>query len=532
MLDPSKIIKIYPTFDNGGNAIYDLYSYPKGCNFTQQCQVYPTRVIPVFFIPGVMGSNLKTSGKEGTPVWRLDSAAEIALTWFGASAEKRKKRLNPGKTVVDDGGKVDESDNERFLLRSRRQRGWGSVAYTSYAPFLAWLQAALNDFSAYGMGERHQLVGRDLAAEIGELALQEEEVKQSYNYLFPVFAVGYNWLESNKNSAEYLNKKVTEIINFYNSKGKRCEKAILVTHSMGGLVARHYSECLGGRDCVLGMVHGVMPARGAAATYRRMKAGTEYAEGNYLSWAAAQVLGDDGEKMTAVLSQAPGPLQLLPGRDYGMRWLKILDGENVSFYPKEDPYSEIYLVRDKWWGLCDEQLINPGGKRSQRDWDMFSSMIKDHIRSFIENLSGKYHPNTYAFYSAASAHPAYGDVCWRAETPAIESWMNQGRMRHAPDARVVGERQAGVTRKVATPLGGEGWASGMRQTYRLLPPTEAGDGTVPLRSGRIPSGYLRSRCQVAVEHEPAYQDEKARLFTLRAIVRIAQAIKHTTQGGQ
>lgn len=30
MLDPSKIIKIYPTFDNGGNAIYDLYSYPKG----------------------------------------------------------------------------------------------------------------------------------------------------------------------------------------------------------------------------------------------------------------------------------------------------------------------------------------------------------------------------------------------------------------------------------------------------------------------------------------------------------------------
>ncbi|ATA25247.1 hypothetical protein BIY26_19540 [Brenneria goodwinii] len=534
MSDPTKIIKIYPTFDKSGNAIYELYSYPKGSNIELQCQVYPTRVIPVFFIPGVMGSNLKAKEKMGDRVWRLDSLGGIALTWFGASAEERKRLLNPTETEVDDGGKVDESDNEAPLLQTRRQRGWGSVAYTSYAPFLAWLQEALNDFSAYGRGERHKLVGQDLAAEIGELALQEEEVKLSYNYLFPVFAVGYNWLESNAESARHIGEKITETINFYKRKGRQCEKAILVTHSMGGLVARHYSECLGGRDNVLGVVHGVMPATGAAATYRRMKTGTEYPEGDYVSWIAAQVLGGDGGKMTAVLSQAPGPMQLLPGRDYGTRWLKILDGENVNFYPKEDPYAEIYLVRDKWWGLCDERLISPGSRRTQwelnNDWLTYTKMLNNKVKAFIENLSGKYHPNTHVFYSAASAHPAYGDVCWCAETPAIEGRMNQGRVRHAADAQVVWEGQTGVTRKVATPLGGEGWASGIRQTYRLLPPTEAGDGTVPLRSGRIPSGYLRSRFQVAVEHEPAYQDAKARLFTLRAIVKIAQAVKHTTQG--
>ncbi|ATA24449.1 hypothetical protein BIY26_22190 [Brenneria goodwinii] len=531
MSDPTKIIKIYPTFDKSGNAIYDLYSYPKGSNIELQCQVYPTRVIPVFFIPGVMGSNLKNTD-EGKPVWRLDSKTEIAKAWFFASAEERKRLLNPMETEVDTGGDVDESDNELFLLQTRRERGWGSVAYTSYAPFLTWLQEVLNDFSAYGRGERHKLVGQDLAAEIGELALQEEEVKLSYNYLFPVFAVGYNWLESNEKSAESLGKKITETITFYKRKGRRCEKAILVTHSMGGLVARHYSECLGGRDSVLGVVHGVMPATGAAATYRRMKAGTEYKD--IESWAAARVLGSDAEKMTAVLSQAPGPLQLLPGRDYGMGWLKIQDGDNVYSYPKQDPYSEIYLVRDKWWGLCDERLISPGSRRTQwelnSDWRSFAEIIKEDVQIFIENLSGKYHPNTHAFYSAASEHPSYGEVCWRTGSPPPDGGMNKGRQRDAPNAQVLKVGATGETRSVATPLSGTGWSKVIQQTYSLLPPTEAGDGTVPLRSGRISANYLRSRCQVAVEHEPAYQDAKARLFTLRAIVKIAQTIKHTKQG--
>ncbi len=62
----------------------------------------------------------------------------------------------------------------------------------------------------------------------------------------------------------------------------KCHKVILVTHSMGGLVARYYSECLTepgpGRDKIYGIVHGVMPSIGAAATYTRMKRGTENPE--------------------------------------------------------------------------------------------------------------------------------------------------------------------------------------------------------------------------------------------------------------
>ncbi|MEI6993387.1 esterase/lipase family protein, partial [Klebsiella pneumoniae] len=79
-------------------------------------------------------------------------------------------------------------------------------------------------------------------------------------------------------SAKRLSEEVDRIIDKYQTQGMKCSKVILVTHSMGGLVARYYSECLEGRDKIYGIVHGVMPSVGAAATYTRMKRGTENTE--------------------------------------------------------------------------------------------------------------------------------------------------------------------------------------------------------------------------------------------------------------
>ncbi|MEJ5072137.1 hypothetical protein WH357_07295 [Enterobacter ludwigii] len=532
MKDADNIVKIYPTYDKAGNAHYDLCSQPKGSEFIQQCVVYPERVIPIIFIPGVMGSNLKSNRKNGKKIWNLDSPEAIAGAWFGAKADLRKKKLNPSETEVDDSGKVDEKE-ETFLLKTRQERGWGSVAYTSYAPFLSWLQDELNDFEASAQGERSKLLTSKQAMDAGEISLQQEEIDLTYRYLYPVFAVGYNWLQSNADSATDLATKIDkEIIQFYQGKGRKCEKVILITHSMGGLVARHYTQNLGGATKVLGVVHGVMPALGAAATYRRMKAGTEYPEGNIEGWITSQVLGGDAEAMTAVLSQAPGPLQLLPGRDYGMRWLKIMDGKDVHFYPKEEPYGEIYLQRNKWWGLCEEQFINPGDRTAPKErdqsWDSFAKIIDRKVMPFIEELSGKYHANTYAFYSAEKSFASYGDIIWQSKTPMIEQWMNRGRSRRPEDGRGLDKTENSASRSVSIPLEGEGWAQGIYQTWKLLPPQEAGDGTVPERSGRIAGHYLRARYPVSVQHEPAYQNVLAQQFTLRALVKIIQDVKQTT----
>lgn len=532
MKEAGNIIKIYPTYDKAGNAHYDLHSQPKGSELIQRCVVYPERVIPIIFIPGVMGSNLKSNRKNGKKIWNLDSTAGIAGTWFGESAGTRKKKLDPSKTEVDDGGKIDEK-KETFLLKTRHERGWGSVAYTSYAPFLSWLQEELNDFEASAQGERGKLLTSSQSMDAGDISLQQEEIDLTYRYLYPVFAVGYNWLQSNADSAADLATKIDkEIIQFYQGKGRKCEKVILITHSMGGLVARHYTQNLGGETKVLGVVHGVMPALGAAATYRRMKAGTEYPEGSLEGWAASQVMGGDAEAMTAVLSQAPGPMQLLPGQDYGMRWLKIMDGKDVLFYPKEDPYSEIYLQRDKWWGLCEEQFINPGNILTKHEldenWLAYAEIIKDNVRIFIEGLSGKYHNNTYAFYSAEQSFPSYGDIVWQSKTPVIEQWMNRGRSRRPEEGRALDKTENSASRSVSTPVDEKGWAQGIYQTWKLLPPQEAGDGTVPEHSGRIAGRYLQARYLVSVQHEPAYQNALAQQFTLRALVKIIQDVKQTT----
>ncbi|WP_241575579.1 GPI inositol-deacylase, partial [Rosenbergiella nectarea] len=70
--------------------------------------------------------------------------------------------------------------------------------------------------------------------------------------------------------------RIDKIIAGYKASGRKCEKVILVTHSMGGLVARHYSEILDGNNGdkkILGIVHGVMPNLGSPMAYKRMKTG-------------------------------------------------------------------------------------------------------------------------------------------------------------------------------------------------------------------------------------------------------------------
>ena len=87
----------------------------------------------------------------------------------------------------------------------------------------------------------------------------------------PVHAVGYNWLASNALAAKKLRDEINRITAQYNKGQFSCEQVILVTHSMGGLVARACAQLPGMADKIAGISHGVMPATGAAVAYRRCK---------------------------------------------------------------------------------------------------------------------------------------------------------------------------------------------------------------------------------------------------------------------
>jgi hypothetical protein len=530
-LDMSKARVIEPEFDHRGTPIWKSVLSPPDDTFAL-VYVIPTRIIPVIFVPGVMGSNLKP--RQQGARWRMDSPW-TAGAWITKNAKQRKASLRPELMQVDQEGEV--PTDMKLPAEELKRRGWGEIAAMSYGAALRWLEEHLNDFGSYHNGQRAQLRREALGAQVGEQLLSEDEVRLSYRYRFPVHAFGYNWLDDNAQSAQALGRRIDEIIERYNHREMshgcplaRCEKVILVTHSMGGLVARHCSEVLGYRDKIYGIVHGVMPATGAAAVYRRMKAGTEG------PWHVSEVLGADAAEVTAVLSSAPGPLQLLPSPEYGNGWLRIRAGAQEQALPQQgDPYGEIYTVRGAWWGLCDEELINPLNeekdphrrkRQMEADWNLFKAYIRK-ARQFHDAISQRYHPHTHAFCGASPEHKAYGTVSWArptAEGVSVEQWM-QARL-----ARRLGLREFSKTEDTRTVLHP---GNRIPAAFGISQPDEAGDGTVPARSGLAPQAHCQGFLRVPVEHEPAYNPEagpasvQALRFTLRAIVRIAQRVRES-----
>jgi hypothetical protein len=531
---------ITPTFDARGNPTWrSVMSPPDGS--VALCMMVPDRIIPVIFVPGVMGSNLKGVGANRDITWRLDGPKSM-LSWLGRDAEKRKEYLTPEKMTVDNDGIIPDTTPQHPAELKRR--GWGEIGAMSYAPFLVWLENTLNDFDNAQGGIRHHLIGTTLGAQKGEEALLHDEVSLSYRYRFPVHACGYNWLDDNANSAKLLQQRINDVIQRYRKEKKRCEKVIIVTHSMGGLVARHCSEVLGMKDKIFGIVHGVMPAIGAPAVYRRMKAGTENPGSGFKGWLeghiGSKILGENAAEMTAVLSGAPGPLQLLPTPEYGNHWLKIRqdNGTEYSLPKSGDPYSEIYTVRGQWWSLCEDHLINPLNKeidpqrkaaQMDKDWENFSDVVNEQVKTFHTLIKGKYHNNSHAFFGSDVKYPAYGEVVWSGGNVFGENFMGaEGRPAYPLQAKALDQSQVSTKRTVASPLGGKGWRTGVQQSYRIADPATPGDGTVPHKSGIAPEQYARSMLKVSVGHEPAYKEsEIAQRFTLRAIVKIAQLVNQT-----
>ncbi|ENG8677648.1 lipase family alpha/beta hydrolase [Enterobacter hormaechei] len=521
-------------YDKFGHPLYKAIATPKDKEQWLKLYKMPDRVIPVVFLPGVMGSNLMNPD-DGKPVWTVNGNASM-LPWIGRGPAKRKKLLDPTKTVVDPSGKIEpESPEERLLFSSRRERGWGEVGAMSYGTFLPWLQEALNDNQTMLINKtskngsltlRERLLDKALGAETGESPLTTDEVALSYQYLFPVHAVGYNWLQSNMDSAQALADRIEKIIGDYKASGRKCEKVILVTHSMGGLVARYYSELLDGdfgQKNILGIVHGVMPDRGAPMAYKRMKAGEAGITG--------LVIGGNGAEMTAVLAQAPGPLQLLPGKGYGMGWFHV-EGLQQPL-PQTDPYKDIYTERSAWWGLCEERFINPDNKKMDKlqldkDWQSYVDIIDGKVKIFIEGLNGHYHEHTYAFYgNDGKNYPSYAELHWKDVSgkhipEAYRSLVSeQGEIFYPADKFNQTIRYA----TLETP--DQGYVS---RKYELLPPVDDGDGTVPVRAAVINSPKLKAQLGVGVDHEGAYKPDNtmdARWFTLRSIIRIAQQVKNT-----
>ncbi|KVL47639.1 hypothetical protein [Burkholderia territorii] len=545
-------------------------------------------VIPILFLPGIMGTNLRKKDTKAS-VWRppnadLRGAADLIGQLFSYLFKNTKERagdLMTDSVEIDPSGPIDagESGLPKNVLVAR---GWGALMRSSYHPFMAKLQHLLNDLSRYDF-ERCEAKLQRWAAEAGQTAptewgakegdaLTREEILHAANYQFDVWAGGYNWLQSNRDSGAAIKELIEKtILPFYNEGkavvvhdtpdgkgGSSCynerpapsrpmaEKVIVVTHSMGGLVSRALTE-IHQCDKVLGVSHGVQPATGAPATYKRMRSGFEGAEQLFLGRNAADVV--------AILSQAPGGLELLPTADYndGKPWLKVRDketGKEILALPQNgDPYNEIYFS-PAWYGLVPDEnlgLMNPEGKRTQaksaenskpkdessRD-ELTKVIVK--VRAFHAAIKGGYKSPTYAHYGAQGKRDTdknpggvlgtgllaskdrftWGEVAWEGD--GLDDF-------DAVEVTIAGDDGNGTL--VTT--------SNIKLT--ISEPDCPGDGTVPVYSGEAPgkAGIAMSfahgqgnagQCNehFGYDHQGSYGDKYDRSLyaTMYAIVKIAK----------
>lgn len=535
---------IKPEWDDSGKVYWPgIQNQKKSENAKAVLLQPPVKAIPVIFLPGVMGTNLMGTdeGKEND-IWRGDSLGGVFLKWARKDGTERRELLNPDTTKVDNRGDINQTiyspiSDDGKLFTTRRERGWGEVLSFSYGKFLSVLQGALlddwqQDLVNYGKsapdkkGVLSQLVGKSLSggkdAEItGESVMTQEELNHFQNFLFPVHVYGYNWLQDNKTSAEGLVAFIDRMIKLYNN---HCghgmpfppgqEKVIIVTHSMGGLVARYASQVSGAKDKILGIVHGVIPDLGSPAAYRRMKVGAKQ-EGM-----AGAVLGNTAEELMPVLARAPAPLQLLPSAKYlaGAPWLIVEgageDGCDVKLPQTRDPFGEIYLNKTLWYRLYESDIIDKVEKIYNQNWKEYFEMMKDKVRPFITDLDNKYHLNTYVFYGHKI--DSDGTLTWRKTS------IHYPKNIHESDRQLPNNY-----REISLPFN-------RSQMYEVTSSKTPGDGTVPVESlsAICRNSEIKSVLATSVDHQGAYdvsslkdiKDRPALQFTLRAIVKMVQEI--------
>jgi hypothetical protein len=364
---------------------------------------------------------------------------------------------------------------------------------------------------------------------------------------FPVYGVGYNWTASVETAGQKLAERIGDIIKEARKVVGLCEKVILITHSMGGLVARAASELKGAAGSILGIVHAVQPATGAPAAYWRMKAGFEG------SWIISSVLGLSAREVTPVLGNIPGGLQLLPTKLHRTheldstnvrkphQWLTVTeDGTTILALPKSDPpnpYRDIYRIKavvwsrsarpiprpgetagmDPFWGLVDPDLLDPGRAHrptrppNTRDeahlatsdpWAQYIDAL-DVAERFHDLLGDKTHPRTFCVSGVGH------DTADVIELEVSSRWLSEGDPYPNREFRGFFTNSEGKSMKAV-----------------LQDPAGVGDGTVVLSSAVALNKQNKQRPgdrdDVEVEHEPAYANRDVQTFVFEAVIALCK----------
>jgi subtilisin family serine protease len=427
--------------------------------------VKATTTIPVIVIPGVMGSRLRL---RGAPNWDPDSKMAM-FNWV-------VRLKGPQKLAALD------FRSPATLLRDhadpdRARRGWGELAQGFYLSLLEALEQ--------GLAAPHPC------------AEQPGFVSARY----PIWAFGYDWRLSNKTHAARLDAFIHRVL-----QEEEAQQVILVTHSMGGLVARAALPRIA--DKVMGVVHTVQPAVGAVAAARRVHTGFHPTIDKQLGEALAEM----AEAVGAPLERLPD-LSLSAGEpiEAGVLITRAMTAIFSDSLTKPNPiyYGQLMARLPSAVELLPSDAAGrPGAKP---DW----------LRPTLPPIPIHDH---YAF-----APPSAGGMIL-AGLPAADAGEFRLRLKEAQafHAGLTYHRRTGVL-----------FNTGLRTDNAFNPSAASpeviereGDGTVPSFSGRCPdlltpvfrTGFAR------LEHSDCLKDPTFLATIVAGVDHFAQGRGHIAEG--
>ncbi len=214
-LEPNQDVIIPRSRDSLGRPVYKAQLTRTDNQSEKVALVRQTAPLPVIFIPGIMGTNLRNKADK-SEVWRPpnglwplgDFAASFGAlwTWAWRGPKVRQKLLRAERVEVDDQGTIDVGQSG-LDEDAARLRGWGKVMRSAYNPVMGLMERRLDNIVS-----RRELQAwwndealsppADQGEEQGKVGpIDEEELLKASRYQFDVWCAGYNWLQSNRQSA-------------------------------------------------------------------------------------------------------------------------------------------------------------------------------------------------------------------------------------------------------------------------------------------------------------------------------------------
>ena len=321
------------------------------------------KIVPIMFLPGIMGSRLQNS-ESGKTIWDPDKTSYmIGLSWKNVS----DKQDLLGITNAPEAVPITEPAKNLFgkskpYTTEQLDRNYAAIASGFYDTLLKTV----------------------------ETQLRNQETK----HIYPVYVCAYDWRQDISAIAAKDVKNVYDKI----KEEQETDELIIITHSMGGLVAREFlRQNPQAAQKIKAVIHGVQPVQGAVQFYAYFKCGARH----FSPWwdipgtILGNILGASKKDFAALCSDIPGALELAP----------TVNSKEKQWLDWDEKLEQTYDIRAQKQDIfsCYEDTNGILGFTDKSFNPTVNKLITDNInlsKAFHKKLELYCHDRTYVLSSS------------------------------------------------------------------------------------------------------------------------------------